>query len=230
MRSVSQDQSEQQGSIDKAPKLQAPPTANTNSLQTERPRISLTEGLRTLIDAVVKERKPSKLHRFLAHPLLVVLASALAGGALTYYYTNKQNDAARRQSFLDGINSTRVPKLGEVWEQLDSDELKISQLLDDATSGEASSEVKNAKVAEINKLFDSDRLLTSKYRFWLGEDLYRKTEEYLDTSAAYALKRIGSPAETDLSQLLKKRDAAKEDVLTIRKLFLEGESRPEANK
>lgn len=197
-------------------------SADDADLNPESAYIVSGELLRSLIN---NQKKSSRLQRFLTHPLLLVIVSGAIGAGLTDYYVSRQQKGTRSQSFLDGINNARVPKIGEVWEQLDVDELAINELLE-GRSGRAEGKNNSPpddRIERITKLIKNDQILASKYRFWLGEDLYRKTEGYLDLSIDYALKKIGSPAGTDLTALLKKRDAAKQDILQIRKLFLQGE-------
>jgi hypothetical protein len=208
-----------------------PPQPHVTSAVTER-------IINMLIDKLEDRGKTRRLRDVFAHPLIVVLAGAVVGGVLTHYYTKaqkdiefeqalKQQEIARRQSLLDGMNNVRVPKLGDVWEKLDADDLRINQLLDESTSVKASNDpsVKSKNIDEIIKIIRDDRALVGENRFWLGNSLYEKTERYIDATAEYALKRIGSPHETDLTALLKKREAAKQDILQIRELFLEGESK-----
>jgi len=205
----------------------APNEVDRNNVNTESAYLVSGELLRSLIG----ERTKRSPFQWLRHPLLLVILSGIFGAWLTNYYVTKQQESARRQSFLDGINNARMPKLGEVWEQLDSDELKINELL------EGQNDVKDGKkrltlddrVEQITTLIRNDQVIAGKYRFWLGEDLYRKTEGYLDASIEYAVKKIGSPPETDLSGLLKRREAAKQDIIQIRELFLQGEAGPPVN-
>lgn len=195
-------------------------------------------AVKILIEKLADRPKPRPIREFFAQPLVVMLIGSLVVATLTHYYTKtlkdleydrqiSQQNIARRQSLLDGINNVRVPKLGEVWERLDADELRIDQLLDDSTSGKASNNfvLKDQNMDEIMRIIRDDRALVGKSRFWLGDSLYEKTHQYIDVTAKYALKKLGSPPETDLSDLVEKRASAKQDILKIRALFLEGESK-----
>lgn len=210
------------------------------ALAPSNPYVITEEGVRVLIDKLAAPTpKRSRLYFFLAHPLVLVLAGSIAGAALTYYYTNKQKDleygrarehqeVTRRQSVLDGINNSRVPKLGELWERLDADDVLINRLLEERQ--ETNLGENNKKIDQIIAILRDDRVLVSKNRFWLGEDLFTKTDGYLDSSIQMCLDSIDSPAGGNLSKLRKRKDAARQDIIKIRDLFLEGESPSEAKK
>jgi hypothetical protein len=204
-----------------------PPPSEDSSVITD-------EVLRHRIRSLMNEKsKPSKLQTISTNPLVSVVVgfvlTALVGGALTYYYGRQQQELAARRSFSDEINRTRVQKLGEVWEQLDEDEFVINDLLEESRleAPNSDSEANNDKrIDGITKLIRRDQAMASKYRYWLGEDLFRKTSEYLDKNIEYTLKKLGSKRGADLSELVKTRDAAKQDVLQLRSLFLQGEPNP----
>lgn len=190
---------------------------------------------RALIDEQSKF-KSSWLQTISNNALVVVVVGGLIGGALTYYYTYRQKnldysrgmlqqELGRRQSFSDEVNKLRIQKVGEVWEQLDEHEFAIDRLLDDPPFEEVSKDpnANNKRVDEIIKLIHEDKAMTSRNRFWLGEELYNKTMEYLDMNVKYALNKRVFRRATDLTELIKKRQGAKQDILEIRRLFLEGE-------
>jgi len=194
------------------------------------------QALRDLID---EKSKPSKWHAILAHPLVVVLAGGLVGGVLTHYYTYRQKDVdynrsllqqeiTRRQSFSDELNKTRVQKLGELWGRLDEDEFTINRLLDEsAFEGPNEDSIsKDKRVDQIHRLIHDDQVMATRCRFWLGEELFQKTTAYLDMNVKYALNKLMTPSGTDLIDVMKKRDDAKQDILKIRNTFLTGESSP----
>jgi hypothetical protein len=199
--------------------------------------VIILEELRALRNGKSKSRF-SRIQTFSNNALVVVFFSGLVGGALTYYYTQRQKnldyarsvqqqELGRRQSFSDEVNKLRIQKFGEVWEQLDEHEFAIDRLLDDRwfeIEADKDSKSNNKIVDDIRKLIDEDKALTSKNRFWLGEDLYNKTMEYLDMNVQYALNKLVVRRGTNLSEFLKKREDAKQDILEIRRLFLEGES------
>ena len=202
-----------------------------------KPDVAYVEqALRDLID---EKRKPSRLHAMLAHPLVVVLAGGLVGGLLTHYYTYRQKDVdynrsllqqemTRRQSFSDELNKTRVQKLGELWGRLDEDEFTINRLLDEsAFEGPNEDSIsKDKRADEIHRLIHDDQVMATRYRFWLGEELFQKTTAYLNINVKYALNKLMTPSGTNLSDVMKKRDDAKEDILKIRTKFLTGEPSP----
>jgi hypothetical protein len=193
------------------------------------------DALRALMDEQSKSRF-SWLQMLSNNALIVVFFSGLIGGALTYYYTQRQKNVdyarsvqqlelARQRSFSDEVNKLRIQKFGEVWQQLDEHEFAIDGLLDDLSFEEVSKDpnANNKRVDEITKLIHEDKAMTSRNRFWLGEELYNKTMEYLDMNVKYALNKRVFRRATDLSELIKKRQGAKQDILEIRRLFLEGE-------
>lgn len=186
------------------------------------------EILRELIE---KQPTHSIFYTLSTNPLLVVVVGGLIGGVLTGYYTLEQKqiehnriiqqqELARQQIFSDEVNKLRLQKLGEVWEQLDEDEFAINRLLDDGRfkpNKESSSKTK--RMQDITILIHNDQAMVSRYRYWLGEDLFQKTTGYLNMSINYALNKLGSPLGTDLSELMKKRDDAKQDILKIRQVL-----------
>jgi hypothetical protein len=198
------------------------------------------EALRALIEEKSKS-KSSWFQTFSNNALVVVFFSGLMGGALTYFYTQRQKNLdyarsvqqqqlARRQSFSDEVNKLRIQKFGEVWEQLDEHEFAIDMLLDDRwfeIDPDRDAASNNKMVDDIRKLIHEDQTMASRNRFWLGEDLYNKTMEYLDMNVQYALNKRMAKRGTNLSDLIKKRKNAKQDILDIRRLFLEGEPGPQ---
>jgi hypothetical protein len=187
-------------------------------------------ALQRLIDALPKKPKPSRFW-FLAHPLTVALIGGLVtallggviGGSIAYYYNKKTQADARRQSVLDGINNARVPKLGELWEQLDADDLAINQLLDESTDKDIKNAGRDAKLHQIVEILRKDRLLVGRNRFWLGDRFFKTADAYLNHSIEICLSTIGDNSP-DLTQLREEKDAARQDVIKIRDLFLEGNS------
>jgi hypothetical protein len=191
------------------------------------------EVLRDRIRGIVNEKpKVSRFQSISHNPLASVvigfLLSGLLGASLTIYYSQKQQELAARRSFSDELNKIRIQKFGEVWERIDEDELAIDSLLEE-TSEETSkdSDSKDRKVDEIRKLIHADRAIVSKNRFWLGEGTYEKARGYLDKSVHYALNHLMASRGTDVSELKRQREDAKQNILEIRSLFLEGESSPQ---
>jgi hypothetical protein len=197
------------------------------------------DALRALIEEKSKSRF-SWLQTISNNALIVVFFSGLVGGGLTYYYTQRQKnldyarsaqqqELASQRSFSDEVNKLRIQKFGEVWEQLDEHESAIDRLLDDRLfeiDPDQDSDLNNKIVDEIRNLIHKDQVMATRNRFWLGEDLYNKTIEYLDLNIRYALNKRMSRRGTNLEGLVQKRKDAKQDILEIRRLFLEGELSP----
>jgi hypothetical protein len=211
-----------------SPVLSDPPDSDkTSDLITE-------EVLRSRVRALIKAPpKRSRLEVISTNPTVAVVLgfvlTGIIGGFLAYYYAHQQQESAARRSFSDEINRTRVQKLGEVWELLDQDEFLINDILEkkrlEASDGDSAAN--NKRIDEIIGLIHRDQSLVNKYRYWLGEDLFQKTMAYLNLNIEYAVKNIGSTPGADLTDLLQRRDAARQDILQLRSLFLEGEPHPQ---
>lgn len=173
------------------------------------------------------EPKPPRYKRFLAHPLSVVLVtfllSILLGGYLTNVYSLRQQELARQRSFTDELNKIRVQKIGEVWEHIDRTELDLDALLDKTNKTNAPSD---QELDTIYKLVKEDVAVVDKNRFWLGEHNYKQLKSYLEINGRYTVDRLLGGTEKDLTETIKKRDQAKQDVLKIRYMFLKGELEP----
>lgn len=159
------------------------------------------------------------------------LLSAIPGGFLTFYYGRLQHELTAKRTFSDEVNKIRVQKLGEVWEKLDEDEFVINRLLEESTfeAQNEDSSSNNKRADKIIQLIHDDQAMASKYRFWLGENLFHKTTDYLDKNIEYAQNKIGARPGADFSELTKTRNAAKQDILQIRSLFLGGEPGAQTN-
>ena len=179
-------------------------------------------ALQILVDRVVEKNKRSKVYSFFAHPLIVVLAGSLAGAAITYLYTNRQQEITRRHSLLDGINNSRLPKLGDLWERLDADDIVINELLEETADTAGKKVDRNAKLHQIVDILENDRRVVARNRFWLGEYLFNKTDDYLDRSITICLNSI-TDSNAGLTELRHKKDAARQDIIKLRDLFLEGD-------
>jgi len=193
---------------------------------------ALAQRIHTLAD---EKSKSSKGQGVSTQPvaLLVVgfLLSAIPGGFLTFYYGRLQQELTAKRTFSDEVNKIRVQKLGEVWEKLDEDEFVVNRLLDESIfeAQNEDSSSNNKRADKIIQLIHNDQAMASKYRFWLGENLFHKTTEYLNKNIEYAQNKIGARPGTDLSELTKTRNAAKQDILQIRSLFLGGEPGAQTN-
>jgi hypothetical protein len=198
------------------------------------------EVLRNRIRVLIEEEKkpkPSKFQSISTNPLTLVVLSflltGLLGGLLTYYYTAKQQELdfhrniqqqelVRQQSFSDELNKIRIQRIGEVWEQIDKNEVTLDSLLDKANN--ESSMNKKELFDKIISVVEEDIEVVNKNRFWLGEPTYNRLKDYLDITGRYVSDMLLGYPGIDLSETLKKREKAKQDILQIRSLFLTGES------
>lgn len=189
---------------------------------------ALADGFLKLMSKLSEdEPKPPWPKRLLTHPLSVVvvtfLLSGVLGGALTLFYSYKQQEVARQQSFTDELNKIRVQKIGEVWEHVDRTEVDLEALLDKTNRTSDSSD---KELDTILKLVKEEVAVVDKNRFWLGEQNHKQLKNYLEINGRYTVDRLLGGTERDLSETIKKRDLAKQDVLKIRHMFLKGELEP----
>ena len=184
----------------------------------------LRNRIRLLIDEE-KKPKPSKFLSISTNPLAVVvlsfLLSVLLGGLLTYYYNVKQQELVRQRSFSDELNKIRIQKIGEVWEQIDKNEVTLDSLLDKANN--ESNINKKELFDKIASVVEEDIAVVDKNRFWLGGSTYTPLKDYLAITDQYVSDMFLGHPGIDLSETLKKREKAKQDILQIRSLFLTGE-------
>lgn len=192
------------------------------------------EIIRSRIRALMDQKpKRSQIEAISTNPLVAVLLGSvltvIVGGYLTSRFAKEQQDLATRRSFSAEIAKTRVQKMAEVWEQLDSDELIINNILEERRlkGYEEDPAVNNERLAEIRKRIRSDQSIATKYRFWLGEYIYKTTMVYLDASIDYAAMNISSKPGADLNEFIKKRDAARDEFLKFRSKLLAGEPNPQ---
>jgi hypothetical protein len=190
------------------------------------------EVLRHRIRTLIEEKpKPSRVQRLLTHQLFLTVAgfllTGLIGGLLTYYYTLKQKDLdyhraiqqqelVSQRSFSDELNKIRIQKIGEVWEQVDKNEVLLDNLLELVNKSSISDNQKNQNVDAINNLIQEDRVLLNKNRFWLGEQNYNRFQNYLDKNVRIALNMLLARPGTDFSEIIEERKNAKQDILQIR--------------
>ena len=212
--------------------------------QLMRPDVSsliTDELLRHRIRTLMEEKpKPSRVQRLLTHQLFLTvvgfLLTGLIGGLLTYYYTLKQKDLdyhralqqqelASQRSFSDELNKIRIQKIGEVWEQVDRNEVLLDNLLEQANKSSTSDNQKNQSVDAINNLIQEDRIILNKNRFWLGEQNYNRFQNYLDKNVRIALNMLLARPGTDFSEIIEERKNAKQDILQIRE-SMRSESQP----
>jgi hypothetical protein len=175
------------------------------------------EVLRYRIRTLIKEEpRASVLKRFLNHPLFIGLIIAALGGLLTYYYSVKQQELASQRSFSDELNKIQIQKIGEVWEQIDKNEILLDDLLDKANKTSNSNNQNNQNVDAINNLIQEDRIVVNKNRFWLGEQNYNRLQDYLDKNVRIALNILLARPGTDFKEIIEDRKHAKQDILQIR--------------
>ena len=183
------------------------------------------EVLRHRIRAIIEEQpKASKLKRLFDHPLAIGLIIAtvgfaltgIVGGLLTNYYTVRQQELASQRSFTDELNKIQVQKIGEVWEQVDKNEVLIDGLLEKPDRGHASAAQRTENAEAVSSLIKEDRLVISKNRFWLGEQYYRELQRYLDKNKQTALNVLLADPNADLEPIINERNLAKKDILQIR--------------
>jgi len=182
------------------------------------------EVLRHRIRELIPEKpKPSKIRGIINHSLFALLVqfglTTLAGTVIVYYFNSQQQAVAARRSFVDELNKMRVQRIGEVWERLDENEFLIDRILANNARQDNNTD---KDVDEIHRLIHDDLAIISKNRFWLSDDKYSRIRTYLDLNVQYALNKLLVNPGTDLTDLLAKREKAKEDILLIRRMFLEG--------
>jgi hypothetical protein len=198
--------------------------------------VTLNDILREL-----KDQRPQS-SRFLVvsnNPLIVGVVGILIGGVLTAFYTYQQKvleyklDTQKQErthllTFSDEVNKLRMQKIGEVWERLDQDEFTIDAIMQDSKFERPTKppDSKNTKRAiQITKLIHDDQAMVGRYRFWLGEELFNKTENYLDINIKYSLNELGALSDGASNVFKEPRNNARQDILQVRSLFLEGEPR-----
>jgi hypothetical protein len=201
------------------------PTSETQTVLIPTPADIITdEVLRHRIRELIPEKpKPGKIRSVISHSLFVLFLqfclTTLAGSAIVYIFNSQQQAVAARRSFVDEVNKMRVQRIGEVWERLDGNEFLIDRIL--ANSSRQGNNT-DKDVDEIHRLIDDDLAIISKNRFWLSDNTYWKIRTYLDLNVQYAINKLMVSPGTDLSDLLAKREKAKQDILLIRSMFLEG--------
>lgn len=193
------------------------------------------EALRTLIAKVCEASKPSQIYGWLAHPLLVVaiggVIAAIAGAIVTGYYISRQKDIddarsqqqlklTSRRSFFDELNKIRIQKIGDMWEQINANEVVIDRLFKDSAKSSSSKDQRKDNVNAIKSLIEEDRMTMNKNGFWLAEHNYNEVKEYFDTNVELALNVLLASPGTDLSDILEKREKAKQNILQIRQRML----------
>ncbi len=198
------------------------------ALSPEVSSVITDELLRERIRALTGEKpEPHRLKRLLNHSLFAILVSFIlavpVGGFLTYLYARWQQEEASRRSFSDELNKVRVQKIGEVWEQLDKNEVTLDDLLKKSNSTPGSNKELFDK---IETLIDENRVVVNKNRFWLGKQCYDKINNYLSATRPIVADMLVGPPGVDVGELRAKREQAKQDIERIRNMFLTGEQEP----
>lgn len=189
---------------------------------------ALTQEVQRLVRKLADEPpKPSRLKSLSSHPLFIVVVTfvltVIVGGHLTNKYTLGQQELARQRSFTDELNKIRVQKIGEVWEHVDRTEVELDALVDRANEAP---EPGDKDLSAIAKLVEEDVAIVNKNRFWLGEQNYGRLKNYLEINRSYVLDKLLGRPGIDLTDTVRKREQAKQDVLQIRNMFLKGELEP----
>lgn len=217
-----------------------PDAVRGTSVRVDAPPAVTDEVIKLIRKLTEEKPKASKIQRFFGHSLATSMITLIVGffltgalgGFLTHLYSLKQmelenrrneqqQELARRRSFSDEVNKIRIQKIGEVWEQFDQTEAEIDSILNRANTSTHSNE---EAVDSVNKIVEKNLAVLNKNRFWLGEQPYNRVRDYMDIEGRYALdKLLGNPG-IDLSDAVRKREQAKQDILQIRNMFLKGES------
>ncbi|MCA1568272.1 MAG: hypothetical protein LC803_22035 [Acidobacteria bacterium] len=195
--------------------------------------MSSTEGSEALgnrIRTLEEKASSSRVQSISTNPLVLLimgfLLSGIVGGLLTHYHSIRQQELARVRSFSDELNKLRVQKIGEVWETVDKTEADVDVILDKVNKAPGPG-TNNANTGEdvdnIIRLLREQNVVINKNRFWLGEPVYSRIKEYLDINGRYALDKLIGHSGIDLTETLKKREQAKQDIIQIRNMFLKGE-------
>lgn len=182
---------------------------------------------------VIKEKSNAlSLKSFLTHPLVIFIA--FIGGYLTHHYSFKQKEfdypstiqqqeMPGQQNFSNELNKIRLQEIKAVWEQIDKTEVKLDNLLDRANKPP---NLNMEDFVIIKGLIEKDIEVINRNRFWLGVQNYNRIQNYLDLNRQYAVGRLLSPPDLDLSDIFAKRAKAKQDILQIRE-SMRAESQPD---
>lgn len=190
------------------------------------------EVLRARIRKLIEEKpKPTRFERLSNNNLIVAVTVAIisfaltyiVGGLLTNHYSNKQQELARQRSYSDELNKTRIQKFGDVWEQINENEVILDGLLNKANRTPGSNKEDFDK---INQLIDEDIAVINKNRLWLGKVTYNQLREYVDKTGRYSLNMLLSQPGTSVNR--QEREQAKQEIIEAWNLFLKGE--PELDK
>lgn len=145
---------------------------------------------------------------------------------LEYQRNLQLQELVRERSFSDELNKMRIQRIGEVWETIDKTEADLDDILDRANR-ESSLELFNPKTNEyvdrIISLVRDEKTTIAKNRFWLGDRIYNQIRVYLDINGKYTIDKLIGKSGVDLSDIVKRREMAKQDITQIRSMFLSGE-------
>jgi hypothetical protein len=178
--------------------------------------------------------KGSTFYRSSSHPLIVVIAGGVIVGLLTQYYTSRQKEfeyernkqqleQSRHQSFADELNKNSIQKFGDVWQRIDENDLAIDALFSVSESESlhaTSALVKKGRLDELRRLTDAEVRVLSRNKFWIGEELYVKANDYVHRRKVYG-QGVIARTRTDLPELKEQVECAKQDLLDTRSLYLQ---------
>jgi len=165
----------------------------------------------------------SSLYRVSFSPLISVIAAFLLSGVigvyLTNYYGRQQSALVAKQHLLE-LNGIRVQKVGEMWERIDANEPVIDKLLEGPFQDSKSND---QRIDHLNKLLQEDMVIVNQNRFWLGETFYNRIRDYLQILTEYASRKLLGGQDAEINELATKRSQLKQDIISIRSTFFEGE-------
>jgi len=171
----------------------------------------------------------SRIQSFSNNGLVVVIASGLIVTFLTNRYALRLKDVdydraskmAREQSLSEELNKIRMHKIGEVWEQIDENEVALDNLFNQVTTAPGPNKT---RFTQTNQVITKDIVVINRNRFWLGEAAYDQLLTYLKISSEILqVSFLGKPG-MDLSKIREKREAAKQDINKMRNMFSNAES------
>jgi hypothetical protein len=126
-----------------------------------------------------------------------------------------------QQSDISEQDRMRLPKIGEVWGKLYETELKIDGLLERLSKTPDSLEPERQRDSKsVRDLIMEQKTIIKQNEFWLGPEIYNQIKEYHNANSEYAVERILGKPEDYLTEVRKKRERAKQNILEIRKRML----------
>jgi hypothetical protein len=175
-----------------------------------------------------KKPRKSRLGSFSNNALVVVVVGSFFGTVLTNIYAFRLKDMeyeradklARLESLTVELNKIRMHKIGEVWEQIDENEVGLDKLLDSVNRTPSPDKV---RFAQTTTVITKDIIIINKNRFWLGEEMYDQLLKYMAINAELVeLSFLGRPG-IDLSKPRKRRSEAKHNIIKLRNVLVSTE-------